>query len=888
MFNRKTLLNTGLALGLSSFLLACSDHSLNTEVRPNSQIFSNQAQLKQFSNDLAVQYQVLSNHGNASCHPDKADSPCFTAQIILQSTQRYAQTDWEIYFSHIAPIRKHHNRKFNIEHINGDLHRLTPSPEFAGFNTGVPETIKIEADFWHLSETDPMPNYYVVTPGLEPQTIASTQPRIDHETGLETLPFIKTSLDPEKNFKRHAEDQSRLASANQLWQEDTHATLITEDLEYQLIPTPKNTSKAEQGGSLDLTEGLALTLNRFSPNDVSAALGRLNTLGISENASGVPTHIKKTKNDGKISGSYTLDITPTDIHISASDAEGAANALNSLAGLIQLGSSQVAQLKIVDEPRYAFRGLHVDVARNFHSKEMILRLLDQMAAYKLNKLHLHLADDEGWRLEIPGLPELTDIGSQRCHNPSEDVCLLPQLGSGPHKGAGVNGFYSVADYLEILTAAAARHIQVIPSLDMPGHSRAATKSMEARYRKYIKTEDTARAQQYLLSEPQDTTVYSSVQFYSDNTLNVCIDSTYTFVEKVIDELQTLHTLAKHPLTRYHIGADETAGAWVDSPACQALIAEHDGLHDSKDLGPYFVQRVAALLEQKNIEVAGWADGMGHVDPAKMPTLVQSNAWSPLPWAGHKEAHTQANLGWEVIVSTPDATYFDSPYQADPKERGFYWATRSIDSRKVFEFMPDNLPVHAEFWPDRDGKAFSSDDRPQTDANGQLSHEPMREGIRFAGLQGQLWSETVRSDDQAEYMIYPRLLALAERAWHKPEWAVPYDHSGALYSIDSKHFSDAKRRLRDADWNRFANLLGQRELAKLDLAGVFYRLPTVGAQIKDGQLQAASALPGLRIEYRAPQGRWQPYQPNTAASSNIELRSLSADGQRAGRSLTVVP
>jgi len=888
MFNRKDVLNTGIILGLSGLLLACTDtqpgvtDSVMTDPTPS------QEQLTHFANTLNIRYQVLSNHGNDACHPDNKESPCFTAQITLESPQNYTQTGWEIYFSHIAPIRKHHNPRFNIEHINGDLHRLTPTSTFTKFDAGKQETIDIEADFWHLSETDPMPNYYVVADGLEAQVIASTQPQTDSETGLEQLPFIKASFDPEKNFKRHAEDQSTLATANQLWQQDKNAQLITSGLEYEVLPTPKSLIKPSAGGTLDLAQGLTPTLEGFSNSDVAAAFERLSALGIESHVSGVPVRIEKSTANDRKSGSYTLDITQDDIYISAADAEGAANALHTIAGLLQLGSSQIAQLKIIDEPRYAFRGLHVDVARNFHSKGMILRLLEQMAAYKLNKLHLHLADDEGWRLEIPGLPELTEIGSRRCHDLSEDTCLLPQLGSGPNKNAKVNGFYSTGDYLEILAAASARHIQVIPSLDMPGHSRAATKSMEARYRKYSRLEDSASAQQYLLSEAEDTTVYSSIQFYSDNTLNVCIDSTYRFVEKVIDELQNLHAQANHPLTRYHIGADETAGAWVDSPSCQTLIAENDELQSSKDLGPYFVERIAAMLEQKNIEVAGWGDGMGHVDPKKMPAFVQSNAWTPLPWGGHKEAHTQANLGWEVIISTPDATYFDTPYQADPKERGFYWATRSLSSRKVFDFMPDNLPAHAEFWPDRDGKAFSSDDRPQHDDQGNPSHTPMRAGIGFAGLQGQLWSETVRSDEQAEYMIYPRLMALAERAWHKPEWAVNYDHNGVHYSADSRHFSDEKRRLRDADWNRFANLLGQRELAKLDLMGIHYRLPTVGAQSKQGQLQAASVFPGLKIEYRTLEGNWQPYHSPTAINSAVELRSVSPDGQRRGRSLTVSP
>ncbi|MDC2889540.1 family 20 glycosylhydrolase [Psychrosphaera algicola] len=110
--------------------------------------------------------------------------------------------------------------------------------------------------------------------------------------------------------------------------------------------------------------------------------------------------------------------------------------------------------------------MHIDVSRNFKSKEFVLSVLDQMAAYKLNKFHFHLADDEGWRVAIPGLPELTDVGAFRCHEATEKNCLLPQLGVGPNRDSKMNGYYSFEDYKEILAYAAKRHIQVIPSMDM--------------------------------------------------------------------------------------------------------------------------------------------------------------------------------------------------------------------------------------------------------------------------------------------------------------------------------------------------------------------------------------------------------------------------------------
>ena len=140
--------------------------------------------------------------------------------------------------------------------------------------------------------------------------------------------------------------------------------------------------------------------------------------------------------------------------------------------------------------------------------------------------------------------------------------MVPQLGAGLDKTVAVNGYYSVADYTEILKAATARHIQVLPSLDMPGHSRAAVKAMAARYQKYMALEEEEKAKEFLLYDANDPTVYSSVQFYGDNTINACMESSYAFVKEVMSQVKQIHADAGQPLTRYHIGADETAGAWV--------------------------------------------------------------------------------------------------------------------------------------------------------------------------------------------------------------------------------------------------------------------------------------------------------------------------------------
>ena len=241
-----------------------------------------------------------------------------------------------------------------------------------------------------------------------------------------------------------------------------------------------------QGQTLDLKKGINVSYNNVEPATVNAAMERLTRLGVKQTSDGVTTtlsiesDIASPKHYLKPEGSYRLNISSQAIEIVGVDSAGVFNGLQSLASLLMPNSTTVAQVSIDDEPHYPFRGLLVDVARNFHSKAFILRLLDQMAAYKLNKLHLHLGDDEGWRLEIPSLPELTQVSSQRCLDLEDKVCLQPQLGGGVEHNNNVKHYYSVADYQEILQAASARHIQVIPSLDMPGHARAAVKAMLAR------------------------------------------------------------------------------------------------------------------------------------------------------------------------------------------------------------------------------------------------------------------------------------------------------------------------------------------------------------------------------------------------------------------------
>ena len=390
--------------------------------------------------------------------------------------------------------------------------------------------------------------------------------------------------------------------------------------------------------------------------------------------------------------------------------------------------------------------------------------------------------------------------------------------------------------------------------------------MEVRYHRLMAAGQPAAAERYRLVEPGDTTRYRSIQNYDDNTLNVCRENTYRFLDAVIDAIAAMHRAAGAPLTTYHIGADETAGAWSQSPACKAQMARTG--QQPAQLGAGFIERVAGDLAKRGITVAGWSDGLGHTDAARMPAKVQTNIWGGIFTGGVKEAHDQINRGWKAVLSMPDVAYLDMPHAPDPMEHGYDWGTRGTDSFKVFAFMPENLPANAALMTDiKSHPAVVGDD------------EPIRGGRTIAGLQAQIWSETVRSDAQVDYMLFPRVLAIAERAWHRASWEPAYT-PGAQYAWGDPRID---RTALERDWRGFAGRLGA-QLPALDRAGVAYRLAPPGARVIDGRLEAIAELPEERIEYRDAAGSWKRYTGPVAVTGPVTVRTRSPDGRRAGRAV----
>jgi len=817
---------------------------------------ADQTALDSFADHLGYRFTVLSNH--AACPEQPAPQVCYSAALDLAMPKTMPQGDWSLYLGFVEHVLPLASDTFTLTNTNGSFYRLAPKPGMV--RAGQTYRLKLTGQYHFFSPFILMPNAYVAQDGLKPRIISATRPQRDPQSHLEELPFVTPFTDQARLAIQQPDDATVWLTPERLFEQDQQRHVDIPAPEFIILPTPAKAVHVD-GPALDLTKGVRLELRGIDAGDIAPALTALRH-SVPLRRTGV--ELSLSLDTTMKPESYRIQAGKGGIAITAADAAGASYGLRSLAQQAAYEKLRPRPFEIEDAPRFGFRGLMLDIARNFHPKTQILAVIEQMAALKLNKLHLHLGDDEGWRLQIQSLPELTAIGARRCHDPAEERCLMPFLGSGPDVAAPGSGYLTRADYIEILKAAKARQIEVIPSFDMPGHSRAAIVAMKARARRLIAEGKPEEAARYRLDEPDDRTVYSSIQHYNDNTLNVCLPSTYAFIGTVIDSLKALHDEAGSPLRIYHIGADETGGAWKDSPACRAFMAaQHLTL---AELGNVFLARVAGLLRDRGIEPAGWSDGIGAVDPAQMPAKVQSDSWGGLFNGGVADAHRQTNQGWDVVMSTPETLYFDMPYAADGWERGTDWASRATDLYKVFSFMPENLGANAAVMTDKQGKGATIADT-----------VPLAAAHHITGMQGQLWSETVRSPQIADYMLFPRTLALAERAWHRGTWEPGYiagkSYSFADGSVDTGALL--------ADWNGFQARLIPR-LAELDRQNITYRLPVPGARVTGGVLQANAPLAGLKIQYRTAATPWRTYHGPVAVTGPVQLRTLSPDGHRVSR------
>lgn len=583
---------------------------------------------------------------------------------------------------------------------------------------------------------------------------------------------------------------------------------------------------------------------------------------------------------------YRLSVQPDKILVAAGDPAGIFYGIQSIKSMLPPDAWQKTPtaislqcVEIDDAPRFPFREFMLDVARNFQPKEQILKLLELMSLYKLNVFHFHLNDDEGWRIEIDGLPELTDVGAKRGFPFDSNTQLHPSYGSGA-KPAQDDRFYSKADYIEILRYATERHIQVVPEIESPAHARAAIKAMQHRYEVQSKAGNIDEAQRYLLQDRNDQSKYLSSQYFKDNVMDVTLASTYTFIEKVIDEIKIMHREAGAPLVAIHMAGDEVPhGSWEKSPSANAFKQTNPEIKTTRDLWRFYFQKINAILERKGLSMYGWqelvmgtqnAEASAHVVNADFLKYdVQVDAWWNL-YGSEDVPYKLANTGYKTVLTCFDYFYFDLSYQDSFEEPGDGWIG-FLDIDKTYSFIPYNYYRNSK--KDIRGVPLAPD---FFGGKEQLTEKGKQ---NIVGMQGALWGENVVSTELMEYLIMPRLMALAERAWAPdPAWSTEEDPWKSDSFIKS--------------WSNFCNILGKRELPKLDhySGGFGYRIPTPGAVVKNGKVIANIQLPGFAIKYTSdgsePGHESKTYSAPIETKGTIKLSAFDSRGRK-GKTISVV-
>jgi len=399
---------------------------------------------------------------------------------------------------------------------------------------------------------------------------------------------------------------------------------------------------------------------------------------------------------------FEIAFSQDEIVLASAGKAGRQYALTALAHLLHGAKSDPKTFRfpaaglITDAPRYAWRGCHLDVSRQFFPMADVEQLIDILAWFRLNTFHWHLSDDEAWRLEIKAFPELTTVGALR----GPDEPLLPQLGNGAKP---VGGFYTQEEARAVVAHAAALNVEVVPEIDIPGHSTAMLAALPD-----------------LVDGQEAPESYRSVQGYPNNALNPAIEATYDVLGKVFDEMVTIFTA---PVI--HVGGDEVAdNTWMASPLARDLMDKH-GLDGTFGLQSFFMKRIQEMLKARGRRLAGW-DEVSH-GGGVTPEGTLLMAWRA-PEVGIK----LASEGYDVVMTPGQAYYLDMVQDEAWQEPGASWAG-TVPPKHTYSFEAAG--------------EFPEDLKP-----------------RLKGVQACIWTENFISRDYFNRLVFPRLPAIAEAAW----------------------------------------------------------------------------------------------------------------------------
>ncbi len=473
-----------------------------------------------------------------------------------------------------------------------------------------------------------------------------------------------------------------------------------------LIPQPLSVEL--QFGSFILSAKTQLTEDdstAFSAERTYLISAIKESTGISLSNAETDNKIVLRKSDAcSIPESYCITINSKEIVLSAADKAGMFYAIETLRQLIfnagsnnkKLNTVSLPNLNIKDHPKYSWRGMHLDVSRHFFSVDFLKKYVDILALYKINKLHLHLTDDQGWRLEIKKYPLLTEKGAWRTFNDQDSVCMqmaeddplfaLDTAHIIRREGKDLyGGFYTQKQMKDFVKYAAKRHVEVIPEIDMPGHMMAAIN---------------------IYPELSATGESSWGKVFS-TPLNPVEDKVYSFVQDVLDEVIDVFSS-----DYIHIGADEVEkSSWKNSKECQ-LFMKKNGFEDEEQLHGYFVNRIADYLKEKGKKVIVWDDALDGGIDSTLNVMYWRN------WVGGVPERVASN-GNHMIMVPGDPLYF------------------SRMTTPLYNIYNMKLP----------GDKYPADKK-----------------NLIKGIQACVWSEKVGSSKVVEAIVFPKLLALSERAW----------------------------------------------------------------------------------------------------------------------------
>ncbi|MDX5419045.1 MAG: beta-N-acetylhexosaminidase [Hymenobacteraceae bacterium] len=404
---------------------------------------------------------------------------------------------------------------------------------------------------------------------------------------------------------------------------------------------------------------------------------------------------------------YTLKVSGKDVTIRAKDTGGMVYGIQTLLQLFplkQVKEVKIPDVQIKDYPRFAYRGMHLDVVRHMFPLEFIKKYIDYLAFHKMNTFHWHLTDDQGWRIEIESYPKLNSIGSWR------DSTLIGHFKAEParYDATRYGGFYTKDEVREVIRYAKVRGINIIPEIDIPGHSRATI----AAYPEFSTRPDTTW-----------NVAYTWGMYNRQNNVLQPNPATFKFLETVFHEVAELF-----PSAYFHLGGDETSKMWwkADSVS-QQFIRDHN-LKDEKGLQTYFVEQVAGYLAAKGKKVIGWHEILeGDLNTS---TLIMN-------WGGEKEGIAAATRGHQVIMSPGKPLYFDHYQSKDPNDSLAIHGYNPVDAVYAFEPIPDTL-------------------------------RKLNLDSYIIGAQGNVWTEYMGNPAKVEYMVFPRMTALSEVLWSPKE------------------------------------------------------------------------------------------------------------------------